>query len=142
MESDSAMARQIMDTLQISGWYLFWKTYRDSSNNFYTQIENPKNSYAIKYEANTQALEVSRSYKGIWSIINSLHGFAGKMPRAPLMIFWSIYTYVCLFVVIFSIISGIWLFALSRVEKKVGWITFSSILACSLLFMIYIYYNG
>ena len=141
-ESDSAIAAHLTKELDIAGWYLFWETKRDSLNNFHTRIENPKMSYTIDYNLGTGAAIVGKSYKGIWSIVNALHGFAGRMPNAPLMIFWTWYTYVCVFVVLFSIISGIWLFAVSKSEKRTGWISIASMLAVSIFFMMYIYFNG
>ena len=50
---------------------------------------------------------IEETYTGMWPIIDALHGFSGNMPRAGFMRMWSIYTEVCVWVVFFSLVSGI-----------------------------------
>jgi hypothetical protein len=141
-EGDSALATNLQQELNLAGWYLFWETYTDSVGIFHTEIQNPKTTYRITYDRVSSVASIEREHKGFWSIVNALHGFAGVVPNAPFMIFWHLYTYVCLFVVIFSIVSGIWLWSKSREDKVVGWVTFLGIMTVSLLLMLTTYLKG
>src|SRR4026207_2246770 len=109
--TDSVVATNIQNSLRIAGWYTPWETYRDSVGNFHTMIANPKRDYSIVYNFQNSISTISAKEKGFWNILNSLHGFAAKMPNAPLLFVWKIYTYVCIAVVLFSIFSGIWLWS-------------------------------
>ena len=141
-KSDSALATNIQIALDIAGWYLPWETYRDNSGTFHTQIENPKTQYQIKYDRMSSTASIIRKDKGFWSVLNALHGFAGKMPNAPLFIFWNIFTYICLMVVIFSIFSGIWLWANRSEDKLIGWVTVLGIMGLSFSLMMVVYLKG
>jgi hypothetical protein len=136
------MARDLQTKLGIPGWVVPWETSLDSLGILHTSIQNPKARYTIVYEPLTSQAKIKSISHGYWRVINSLHGNTGKIPNAPLMVFWGIFTYVCLFVVVFSIISGIWLWAGSPGSKKAGWLTFSGITALSFLLMLIVYIYG
>jgi len=139
---NSAFAEAIRDSLGIPGWHLFWKTYWDQAGIFHTEIQNSRAGYFISYDKNTSTAVIHRNPKSFWSITNSLHGFAGNMPNGPLMIFWTYFTYVCLFSVIFSIITGIWLWTRRSTDKLIGWITVLGIMAISISLMVIVYIKG
>lgn len=139
--NDSALALKIQESLGIAGWYVPWRTHRDSGM-FYTEIQNPKARYEAAYNPASGEITVTVYNKGFWSAFNSLHGFAGEMPYAPLLVVWKIYTWLCFAVVVFSIISGIWLWAGRGKEKAVGWIIMAAIMVVSFLLMVIIYYRG
>lgn len=141
-EKESDFALSIQNELNLAGWYLPWKTYSDSSGIFHTEIQNPKAQYLITYDALSSTVKIVEREKGLWVVINSLHGFSGKMPNAPLMFFWKIFTYICLIVVTFSIFSGIWLWANRSSDKLVGLLTVSGIIVLSFSLMIFVYLNG
>ena len=141
-ESDSALAINLQRELNLTGWYLFWETYTDSVGTFHTEIQNPKTAYRITYDRVSSIASINEEYKGFWSVLHALHGFAGTMPNAPFMIFWHVFTYVCLLIVIFSIASGIWLWSHSREDKVVGWATLIGIFTMSILLMLTTYLNG
>jgi hypothetical protein len=135
-------ARELQDRLGIAGWFLPWQTSRDSMGLFKTVIQNPKAGYTLEYNQSTSMVKISQSSNGLWRIINSLHGYSGNMPNAPLLVFWKIFTYLCDFIVVFSIFSGIWLWASKNGNKITGWITFSGILLFSFLLMFIVYIYG
>lgn len=141
-ENVSDFAISVQDELKIAGWHLPWETYRDKSGIFHTQIQNPKAQYLITYEPLSSTVKIIKKEKGFWTLINSLHGFSGKMPNAPLLFFWKIFTYICLIVVTFSIFSGIWLWATGSTDKLIGLLTVCGIIVLSLSLMIYVYLNG
>ena len=140
-ENVTVFAQNIQNELNLAGWYLPWETFRDSSGIIHTQIQNPKAQYLITYDPLSSTASIIKRNKGLLVPINSLHGFTG-MPNAPLMVFWKIFTYICLIVVVFSIFSGIWLWADSNADKLIGLLTVSGIIILSLSLMIYVYLNG
>ncbi len=141
-EGDSALAINLQNELNLAGWYLFWETYTDSSGIFHTEIQNPKTTYRITYDRISSSASIESEYKGFWSVVNALHGFAGKMPNAPFMIFWHLFTYVCMLIVIFSIASGIWLWLKNREDKVVGWAILIGMMTVSFLLLLTTYLKG
>jgi len=86
---------------------------------------------------------VEETYTGLWSIIGALHGFSGHMPRAGVLLrAWSIYTELCVWVVLFSMISGIYLWTAKASERLVGFILLGAGAGGGLLFMLYIWLWG
>jgi len=136
------LARNLQNNLGLPGWVVNWQTWRDSTGILHTTIQNPKAGYIMVYDPSTSKVTIKSVSNGFGRIINSLHGNTGDMPNAPLMVFWSIFTYICLLVVMFSIVSGIWLWAGSPGNKKAGWLTFSGITALSFLLMFIVYIYG
>jgi hypothetical protein len=140
--TDSVVAISIQNSLDLAGWYLPWETYRDSTGNFHTIIGNPKWDYSIVYDFQHSTSTISAKEKSSWNILSALHGFAVKMPNAPLLIVWKIYTYTCIAVVLFSICSGIWLWSGRKKQRLTGWLIFSGIVLLSFTLMIFIYKHG
>jgi hypothetical protein len=139
--TDSAVATKLRTELNIAGWYLPWETYRDEQKKFHTEIESPKANYKLEYNSQTSSILISKKEKGLWGIIKFLHGFAGGMPGAPMLIVWEVYTYLSLFVVLFSIISGVWLWATKRVYRKDG-LLFIGLTLVAVLLVVLIYLKG
>ncbi|MBI2505982.1 MAG: hypothetical protein HYW07_22430 [Candidatus Latescibacteria bacterium] len=79
---------------------------------------------------------------GLWPIIGALHGFSGNMPGAGFMRFWAIYTEVCVWVVFFSMVSGVCLWTAKPSERLVGLILLGAGAGGGLLFMLYIWIWG
>ena len=139
---DDLFATTLLRNSGIIGWHLSWETYRDSSGNFFTKVDNPLAEYKISCNNKMSIMQTEKTSKNKWSVLNILHGFAGEMPNAPLMIFWSVYTYICGASVLFSIISGIYLWANTNKQKKMGWLIFAGTFCVSFLLMLYVYYYG
>jgi hypothetical protein len=85
---------------------------------------------------------IEETHTGIWSILNALHGFSGALPRAGFMRVWSIYTEVCVWVVFFSAISGVYLWTAKAGERLVGLILLAGGAGGGLLFMLYVWLWG
>ena len=117
-------------------------TYRDSVGNFHTMMANPKWDYSIVYDFQNSTSTISAREKSFWNMLNALHGFAGKMPNAPLLFIWNIYTYICIAVVLFSICSGIWLWSGREKQRLTGCLIFSVIMLLSFSLMIFMYKHG
>jgi len=141
-KDNKILATNIQNVLRIPGYNIPWETYRDSKEIFYTKIFNLKKKYDIKYDPHTSDAFITKTDKGFWSPVNALHGFSESMSYAPLLVFWRIYTYVCLFVVTFCIFSGIWLWANRSTDKLIGWMTVLGIMTLSVSLMIFVYIKG
>jgi hypothetical protein len=135
-------AHSLQNDLNIPGWIVNWQTSRDSSGIFHTSIQNPKAGYDLVYDPLASKVKIKSVSNGFWRIINSLHGNMGNIPNAPLLVFWKIYTYLVLLIVVFVIISGLWLWAGKSGNKTAGWLTFSGIMALSFILMLIVYING
>lgn len=83
-------------------------------------------------------VRVEETHTGLWSIIGALHGFSGNLPRAGFLRVWSIYTELCVWVVFFSMISGVYLWTAKAGERLVGLILLGAGAGGGLLFMLYI----
>ena len=135
-------AVNLQNELKIPGWTIPWKTSRDSSGIFHTVIQNPKAVYTLDYNPTTSRVTMKSESNGFWRVVNSLHANTGQMPHAPLLIFWKYYTWLCLAVVVFAIISGFWLWAGKPGNKKTGIITLSGAVVLSVLLMSIVYIYG
>lgn len=135
-------ARNIQDEIGVAGWHLPWATRIDKNGLLHTEIQNPDAQYLVTWDNSTSTVKYIKKKKGFWAKFNSLHGFSGKMPNAPLMIIWGVFTYISLIVVTFAIFSGIWLWMKGSTYKLVGAVTASVIVIISLSLMIYVYFHG
>jgi hypothetical protein len=142
LENNYDLATNIQNKLGIIGWYLPWETYYDSVGIFHVQIQNPYKHYLITYDSKSSTASVIKEGNGFWNVINVLHGFAEDMPNAPFLIFWKMFTYICLGGVIFSIFSGIWLWQKRSRNKLIGWLTILGIMGLSILLMIVVFIMG
>ncbi len=95
---------------------------------------------ALVEPAHRMIVEETRT--GLWSIVGALHGFSGNLPRAGFMRVWSIYTELCVWVVFFSVISGVYLWTAKASERLVGLILLGAGAGGGLLFMLYIWIWG
>lgn len=142
-KDNSILARNLQNNLGIPGWFIPLQTSRDSLGIFHTTIQNPKARYMLDFDPSTSMVKIKTSSNGFWRIINSLHGNSGKkMPKAPLLVFWKIFLYLCSAIALFSVISGLWLWAGKPGNKRTGWLTVSGILVLSFLLMFIVYIYG
>lgn len=86
---------------------------------------------------------VEETSTGLWPIIGALHGWSGDLPhRSTFMRYWSIYTEVCVWVVLFSLGSGVYLWAAKPAERLIGLILLGAGAGGGLLFMLAIWIWG
>lgn len=85
---------------------------------------------------------VEETDTGLWPIIGAMHGFSGNLPRGGFMRFWSAYTEICVWVVFFSMVSGIYLWTAKPSERLVGLILLAGGAGGGLLFMLCIWIWG
>lgn len=139
--ADSVLVPAIRDLLGLIGWYEPGRTYWDSSGVFNTALARPAKHYTIRYFPTEHLVTVEEECRGFWEIIGSLHGFSGLSGSDFLSIWWW-YTELCTLFVIFGAISGVYLWATSKKERKVGYsiVIVSSI--TSIILMLYLWIIG
>jgi hypothetical protein len=135
------VSEDVRDSLGLVGWPLPWETWRDSAGLFHFALEQPGKRYVINYSFRDKHVRVKETQKNFWRVFNALHGF-GSVPGAPFMDLWSWYTRLTLLVVIFSVISGIYLWYKDTRQKQSGSITLVLSLLSTVGFMIYMYLMG
>ena len=141
-KDNKILAGNLRSSLEIPGWVIPWQTSRDTAGILHTVIQNPKAIYTMDYDPSTSKVKIKSVSNGFWRIIVALHGNTGEMPNAPLLVFWKIFTWICLCVVLFAIISGLWLWAAKPGNRKAGIITVSSMVILTVLLMSIVYIYG
>jgi hypothetical protein len=122
------MGPTVRDALGLIGWPVPWRSKRDATGDWEIAIERPGKSYVIHTQFSEHRARVEERHKGVWQVINSLHALHG-VPNASYVFFWGVYTEVCTWFVFFAAVSGIYLWANSRRERRTGSI---AVLAASL----------
>jgi hypothetical protein len=118
------------------GWGAWWEV-RQSDEETRVQVVRPGKRYQVRIPMGEGIAHVEETRLGYWSVINSLHATM-SLPNAPFMSFWGIYTEICVWVVLFSAGSGIYLWTARRSERRIGWAVLVAGSGSSFLLIIYI----
>jgi len=133
---EQQFAEAIRDSLNLMGWTPPWEMKKDSAG-FRFMVTHPGKDYVISAFNNQSIIKVEETHKGFWPVFNSLHGFNEEIPGAPVFISsLGIYSNVVVVVMLFSIISGIYIFLRNRKERKTGLFILFGCLGFSLLIML------
>lgn len=135
-QNDQQFADAVRDSLSLMGWTPPWEIKKDSAG-FQFMITHPGKDYVVSAFNNQPIIKVEETPKGFWTVFNSLHGFNEEIPGAPAFInSWGIYSNVAVFVMLFSILSGIYIFSRNKKEKKSGLFILFGCLGFSLLILL------
>ena len=140
-ENDAALSATVRDALGLIGWVVAWETGRDDRGNLHFSLERPGKRYIIHVLFDENRVKVEETRLGFWAVVNSLHALM-RLPSSPFMTLWGVYTELCVWVVLFSSASGIYLWTRRRSERLVGWILLGCASGTSLLFMSYVWWRG
>jgi hypothetical protein len=122
-ESDPlVMGRSVRDSLGLIGWPIPQRSKRDAAGDWEIAIERPGKSYIIHTSFSEHRVRVEERHKGVWQVINSLHALP-DVPNSRYAFLWGFYTEVCTWFVFLAAVSGIYLWANSRRERRAGTIT-------------------
>ncbi len=114
---DKEAAEKIRDGLGLMGWVPPWKYQRDSLS-LHFDITHPGMVYHAHHNFETHRTRIDKSPKGFLNVLNAMHFFNGKIPNAPLLIrSFAIYQWLGLFVLLISLIFGIWLWLKFSAKK-------------------------
>lgn len=140
-QDDGVLSETLRDSLSLIGWPLPWETYHDSTGVFHFTVQHPGKKYVIAYSFDDQVAHVEETPKGFWPIFNAMHG-VGAIPNSGFMRLWSGYTTATVILVIFSALTGIYVWYRGNRDKKPGFYTLVASLLISLAWMLEMYLNG
>lgn len=140
-EEKMTVAEKVRDELGLIGWTIPWETHRDEQGNLHFGLARPGKRYTIHVFFKEDRIAVDESRKGFWPVINQLHALT-RIPNSPFVSTWGIYTEICVWVVLFSACSGVYLWATLKRDRRVGLVLLLGSLAFSLSFMLYIWWRG
>jgi hypothetical protein len=126
----------VRDSLGLMGWGPWWEV-RQSDEETRVQVVRPGKRYDVRMPVGEGIAYVEETRLGYWAVVNSLHATM-RLPNAPFMSLWGVYTEITTWVVLFSAASGIYLWTARRSERRIGWILMASGSGTSLLLIIYI----
>lgn len=126
----------VRDSLGLMGWGPWWEVRR-SDEETRVQVVRPGKRYNVRIPAGEGIAYVEETRLGYWAVINSLHALM-RLPHAPFMSLWGVYTEFCTWIVLFSAASGVYLWAGRGRERRIGWVLMAAGSGTSLLLMIYI----
>jgi len=137
-KDDDQFSEGVKDSLHLMGWTLPWEVKKDSTG-FQFKVTHPGKEYSIKVPRNENTVSVEETSMGFWPVFNALHGFDGKIPGSSsiLISMWGYYQSITVVVMLFSIISGIYIFLRRKNERKTGLIILFSCIGLSLLIMLF-----
>lgn len=139
---DNAKATEaVRDQLGLMGWPLPWETKRDPDGSLHFPMERPGMKYRIDVSAADGVAHVQEIRKGFWSVFLSLHALT-ELPNSRLMSGWGVYTELCTAVVLFSALSGIWLWWSARRDRPLGGMALALGLVGSAGFILYVVVHG
>jgi hypothetical protein len=138
---DLKLAEAIRDSLSLIGWPLPWEMWRDSIKSLHFAMEQPAKRYEITYDFVDHVVNVTETDKGFWRVLISLHG-AAAVPNGPFTTLWQWYTRTTVFVVILSIVTGVYIWIAGKDEKKTGLLILLTSMSAAILWMIKLYFWG
>ena len=127
----------VRGALGLAGWPIPPKTRRDAEGNLRFDLERPGKGYTIRVFPGEGRVKVEERGKGFWATFNSLHAL-GPVPGSALARAWGWYTEACVGVTLFAVVSGVWLWASSRRERRVGQVLLFGALAASIGLMLWV----
>lgn len=134
-------AESIRDALGLMGWTIPWKMQRDRDGNLQFDLERPGKGYTIHALVKEGRVKVEERRKGFWQVFNSLHALM-SVPQSRFSHLWGWYTELCTWVVLFAGASGVYLWAASKRERRLGWLVLAGAVAASVGLMVYVAVQG
>lgn len=134
-------AEQVRDQLDMFGWPLPWAMWRGDENRLHFDMSRPGKDYSLVVDEATREVTVTGRTKGLWEISKVLHGLSG-VPNSKLMATWFVYTEVTTWIVLFSVVTGVYLWFKRQGRRRVATIVLGLSTAVSLAFMAFVYWVG
>jgi hypothetical protein len=136
-----AVGRSVRDSLGLIGWPVPWRSKRGVTGDWEIAIERPGKSYVIHTRSSEHQARVEERRKGVWQVINSLHALR-DVPNSSYAFLWGIYTEVCTWFVFLAAVSGVYLWANSRRERRAGAITALAAGLTAIALMGFVFFRG
>jgi hypothetical protein len=138
---NAAESESVRDALGLIGWTLPWETRRDPAGDLHFGLARPGTHYTLHVLRRSGVVRVTEQRKGYWTVLRELHGNTA-VPRSGRMTAWGWFTELCTLFVLFAALSGVYLFATRRKDRRAAWAVRAGATALSLGFMLYVRYGG
>jgi hypothetical protein len=112
------------------------------ADTYHAHFARPGKSYDVDVHPGQGSATITQTRAGVWTLIRDLHGLAVVYPDSMLASTWKGYTELCTWVVLGAGISGVYLWAGRRRERRIGLILLGSATAISLSLMLLITFRG
>ena len=112
------------------------------ADTYHAHFERPGKGYDVDARLSRGVAQVTQTRTGFWTLVRDLHGSAVVYPESSLASTWGWYTELCTFFVIAAGISGVYLWAGKRRERRIGLITVLAAGAVSVALMLLVTFRG
>jgi hypothetical protein len=136
-----AAARQVQHALGLIGWVLPWATERDARGDLRFELSRPGKRYRIHVDGGARVAHVEEHREGLGAVIRALHGLR-EVPGSRFLRLWGVFTEVTTLVVLFSAVTGVYLWLTRRTELRAGWLTLAAATVLSLALVLYVWLRG
>lgn len=132
---DQKIAENTRDQLGLMGWIPTWEFKRENDR-FKFRIVHPGRNYHVDLNLDRGDVSIAEAPKGFIAVFHGLHFLNGKIPNAPLLIrTWAVYQWFTLFIMLISLLLGLWLWLKYRYRPWEG-IVFGGLFLGSILLML------
>jgi hypothetical protein len=138
---DITQVEQARDQLGLTGWPLPWAMHRDDQDRLHFAMSRPGKEYQITVNEETKDVAVTSKTTGLWSIIRTLHGLSG-VPNSTLMTSWFIYTEITTWIVLFSVVTGVYLWFKRQSRRRTALTVLLTSTGAFIFLMAYVYWVG
>jgi hypothetical protein len=112
------------------------------ADTYHAHYTRPGKELDVDVHPSRGVASISQTRTGVWTQIRDLHGSAIVYPESRFASTWGWYTELCTFVVLSAGVSGVYLWAVGRRERRIGLITLAAAGAVSLALMLLVTFRG
>jgi hypothetical protein len=142
IDDNGQLAQALRDSLGLMGWAPPWR-FRMQPDTIRFAVVHLGKEYKISVVKDDGKVDVTEVTKGFWPTLNSLHFLGESIPRGPwLLNSWQYYQDMTVLFIMFSIVSGVYLWAKRPTERKIGLSLLFGVTGLSVLFMSYLWLVG
>lgn len=113
-----------------------------SPGTYHAHLVRPGKEYDIDVHPNEGNTTITQTRTGFWTLIRDLHGSYSVYADSVVASTWSWYTDLCTFVVMFAGISGVYLWAARRRERRIGLLMIGIAGLVSVILMLLVTFHG
>jgi hypothetical protein len=117
-ESDAERADAIQQALGLNGWIPARSVRTLPGGEFHFVVNRPGRAYRVKWSEADRSAHIEETHKGLLDVFRGLHGMR-DLPGTRIGAVWGLYTELSVWVLVFAVGSGIYLWS-SR-SDVLGW---------------------
>jgi hypothetical protein len=112
------------------------------ADTYHAHFTRPGKQIDVDVHPGQGTATVTRTRTGVWALVRDLHGSAALYPDSVLASSWKWYTELCVIVVVGAAISGVYLWAGRRRDRRVGLLVLGAACVVSLALMLLVTFRG